>query len=104
MSRAVDRCPSAVSPLAFLKVVLSIPKLARRAGHPLGEGDMVARDRVANGGGGVIGRFDGGGTDQVAHREIFCPGFRPRREGGCEAAYFDMVTLVSSVMRPASIS
>jgi hypothetical protein len=25
MSRAVDRCPSAVRPLAFLKVVLCIP-------------------------------------------------------------------------------
>ena len=103
MSRAVDRCPAAVRPLAFLKLELFIPsdfavrfiRLANLSSDPDSASPMAEAASLA---------------DLIAaarirwRRAIRCPAFSPSREGGLDAAFLDTVTIVSSETSPRSMA
>ena len=103
MSRAVERWPCAVRPLAFLKVVFFIPsalavrvmRRAKSASFPAMASPMAVAASLAD----LIA------AARIRLRsEIFCPARRPSREGGWAAACLVTVTIVSSEMLPRWIS
>ena len=103
MSRAVDKWPLAVRPLAFWKVDADIPmalavrfiRCANFSSDPLIASPMAVAASLAD----LIA------AARIRWRKAMrCPGFSPKRDGGSFAACLEMVTIVSRLISPRSIA